>query len=802
VIGCDLGTTNTVVAVMDGPKSKIVENQEGRSETRSVVSIRKRRDRKTSREEREELVGHVAEDNFPLAPADTIVSVKRLMGRAVDDPEVEKVRAKYHYRIVEPSDGTRESIRVVLDGKELSPVDVSAKILRRVKEDAEKALGGEVTHAVITVPAYFSQAQKEATRRAGLKAGLKIIKILDEPTAAAVAFGVDSGAQAEAKTVLVYDLGGGTFDISVLMMAGSVFAPLALKGDMWLGGDDFDQKIIDAVVAHVREEFGIDARKHPRFMAELMKAARTTKERLTASHSADLILAGLLRDEGGNLLDVCMEFTRDDFEDMIRPLIDRTIQLTRQAIEDANLTPDQIDHVLIAGNSSRIPAIQSAIEEFFGRDKVLRNVHPKHSVALGAAVVAARIGERVICQAPDPANSKRECAYVNSPEATHCARQGCGAPLAIPDETPEVVIGGIAPFHYGTQSLGDKFNVFIRKGDPFPTENPAPHIFYTIRPNQRIFSAPVFGGEKLDCASANEKQGEALAILPPGLPKDTRVAIKLWLDSDGIFALSARLDDGTDLHPWIVKGESDAKAIETIEQVEQMLAARGAQLSQEDAKRLDDVRNRVFDKLRRHDHESALKEAGRLHEIADDIAKGGQDELWKQAEGAIGYCQWLIGRYDWVDPNGLRALSRLVEETSRALATRDTAQVQRKLQELDEALGALPETIRVFIAVRNLIFARVRPADLAAAARFGRELDELEQAFKANDPRARERWDAFIQRFDAALARAAEETGGILHCSRGHTVPPGARRCPECAEDMWILGTLPSSVPTMGARTG
>ncbi|MBI3768828.1 MAG: Hsp70 family protein [Deltaproteobacteria bacterium] len=804
VIGIDLGTTNTVVAVMDGPNPKIVETREGRSETRSVVSIRKRKDRKTGREEREELVGHVAEENLPLATEDTILSVKRLMGRAVDDPEVEKVRRKYQYRIVEPSDGTRESIRVVLDGKEVSPVDISAKILRRVKEDAERYLKDEVTHAVITVPAYFSQVQRDATRKAGLKAGLKVIKILDEPTAAAIAFGMDGGAQQEPKTVLVYDLGGGTFDISVLMMASSVFAPLALGGNMWLGGDDFDQEIIDAVVEHVRGEFRIDPLKNDpksrRFMAELKKAARTTKERLTASQSTDLILAGLLYDDAGNLIDVSLEFTRADFEGMIRPLIERTMERTRQAIKDANLTADQIDHVLIAGNSSRIPLVQSAIEQFFGRDRVLTGVHPKHSVALGAAVVAALIGERVICQAPVPGGGQRECGHVNKLGATHCAREGCGAPLALADEAPEVVIGGIAPFHYGTQSVGDRFNLFISKGDPFPTEEPRTQVFFTTRPNQRMFSVPVFGGEDLEHASANEKQGEAFAILPAGLPKDTPIAIKLWLDSDGVFELSARLENGTELNPWTLTGEADAKAIETIQQVEQVLAARGADLAPDEMKRLDDVRNRAFDKMRRGDLGGALKEAERLHEMANEMGGAGPDELWKRAEFSVNYCHWLIEKYGWVDPNAARAFARLADDMKAAYEARNAPEVERRLQELDEAFNALPEPVRVFLAVRNAIFGRIRPLDLAAAARFERELDELEQAFKANDPRARERWDGFMPRLDAALARVVEDAGGIVRCSRGHEVPPGARKCPGCGEDMWILGTRPSSVPSMVAR--
>ncbi len=329
---------------------------------------------------------------------------------------------------------------------------------------------------------------------------------------------------------------------------------------MWLGGDNFDQALVDHTLKYIKKEYGLDPTGNMRFMVALRRAAQTTKERLTAAKSADLIVEGL-KDEDGDSIDVVLEITQSEFEDMIRPLVQRTVALTEEALRKSGLTPDQIDGVLMAGNATAMPLVQQAMEKMFGKNKVLRNVHPKHSVALGAAIVAARIGERIVCQAIDPSDpkGKRECGTVNKEGDTHCKE--CGAPLAAEAAEVEgdalagnIIIGGIAPFHYGIQTTGDKFNVFINKGDPYPTENPQAQLFYTRVPNQRMISIPVYGGTHLDKASANEKQGHVFAILPPGLPQDTPIRIKIWLNSDQIFDLSANLEDGTDLRPLATPG--------------------------------------------------------------------------------------------------------------------------------------------------------------------------------------------------------------------------------------------------------
>lgn len=798
MIGIDLGTTNSVVAIVDGPMPRVVDNKEAKSQTRSVVGLKKRRGAKPG-DSSEILVGDPALDNWDMAPRDTIISIKRLMGRGVADPEVQNVRASYLYGVVEPSDGTRDSVRVVIGGKQYSPIDVSAMVLRKLKEDAEFRLGEEVTHAVITVPAYFSQIQRHATRQAGLQAGLKVMKILEEPTAAAIAFGMDTGQSTEPKMILVYDLGGGTFDISVLMWAGNVFAPLTLEGDMWLGGDNFDQVLVDQVVRQVREEYGIDATSDMRFMVAVKKAAQAIKERLSSARSADLVVTGILKDSESNLIDVVMEITREEFERMIQPLVDRTVSLARKALQNAGYAPEQIDYVLMAGNSTNIPLVQRAMEEMFGPAKVIRKIHPKHSVAMGAALLAAKIGG-VVCQAPSPADPNQECGHVNQKDATACAR--CGSSLQLEAARAEVIVevGGIAPFSYGTQTAGDKFNLFIKKGDPFPTEDPQAQTFFTRAPNARMISIPIYGGDNLEKASANEKQGETFAILPTGLPQETPIRIKVWLDDNGVFELSAHLEDGTDLKPWIVKGGTDAKVIQMIEKVEQTLAQRSAVIPPVAMNEVEKARSQVYDVMKKGNFDGALKMAEQLENAVEEaIAGGGGDELQTRLENMVNFAEFISQQYGWaLDANLSYQMNNLVEEARSALEKGKRGEMEAKAAALQKALEQLPEMVTLFIAVRGAIMSRIHPTEPALAADLLTEMNDIENAFRSRKAAAPKKLEDFLKKVTEALEKVGK--GAAAKCSNGHEFPAGARHCPTCGEDTWLLAGRSSESTTGGGR--
>lgn len=791
-VGIDLGTTNSVVAVMDGPRARILDNREGQPQSRSIVGLKRRR--KDGQETQEILVGEPALANWGLAVPDTIVSIKRLMGRGVVDPEVQKVLQWAQFEIREPSDGTQDSVRVVLGGQERSPVEVSAMILRKLKEDAEYRLGDEVTHAVITVPAYFSHIQKAATRKAGEQAGLRVIKILDEPTAAAVAFGLDS-EDAEARTVLVYDLGGGTFDISILVMAGGTFAPLNLEGDMWLGGDNFDQALVERAVAFARVEHGIDATERPRFMVDLRKACQRAKETLSSSSAADLIVPGLV-DGRGDLADLVMEVTREEFEDLVRPLVHRTVELVEKALRNANLTAEDVDAVLMAGNATNMPLVQRSMEELFGAEKVMRSIHPKHAVAIGAAIVAAVMGGRIVCGAPDPDDAGRECGHVNEPDAERCAR--CDSPLGPAEPGADVAgsllrsVGGIAPFSYMVQSRvkgrGDVLIEFVKKGDTYPSESPRMHVFGTPRPGARIISFPILGGDDLESPDGNERQGEAFAILPPGLPAATPIRVTLWLDGDGVFKLSARLENGEDLHPWVVeKGEAQDRAVQTLVRVERLLGELAIVTGRQQFAELDETREAVFDAMRREDFPEALRLAEELEAAAGRVGVGETAEAMRQrGRNLIENSEFVVETYGWAFEAGqAEAVRGLVERTRSALSDDDQETLQRGMDELVDTLGRLPDTVTGLLAIRGVIGMRIQPYDPAAANRLGRELGEVEEALQRED-------EAVVPRLGALLEEISETMRGIPElaagtpCSRGHPVPAGERWCPICREDTWL----------------
>lgn len=811
LVGIDLGTTNSVVAVMDGPSPRVLETSEFRRQMRSIVGLRAaRRGRRPGSEDL--LVGDPAFDNWEMSARDTIVSVKRLMGRGFGDDAVQRMlrHADVRFRIVEPSDGTRDSVRVILGEREFSPVDVSALILRKLKNDAERTLGEEVTHAVITVPAYFSQIQKEATRRAGQQAGLEVIKILDEPTAAAIAYGLDSGNAGQTHTVVVYDLGGGTFDVSVLMMAGGTFAPLDLEGDMWLGGDDFDQVIITRALAWLAEEYpGLepDPATNDRFMIALRKAAQKTKEALSAGRAADLFLPAMLQDAERNPVDVDLTLTREWYEEQIGPLVDRTRTLVGAALDNVGLTPAEVDYVILAGNATGTPLVQRTMEEMFGAQKVMRRLNPKECVALGAAVVAAVIGPgRTVCVA---------CGHTNPSGAARCV--ACGRPLAEPGPGggPDAVVGAsgapgvpgepgaqapgtagissvvvqtIAPFAYGIEGAGGQMVVFVRKGEPCPTPEPRVHVFRTQSANARIIALPIYGGDDLDHAATNERQGDAFAILPPGLPVHTPVRVELRLDEHGRFTLSASLQDGRDLRPWVtVKGEAQEKAIAELEEAWRVFGRTAATANAATLERIEGLREEVFEAMRAGRFDDALATVRDLRASTDSLGRTGRAQsVRSKAENLVGFTTMLLDHFAWAFEPARRAdLGRLRDAVSTALLARDEATLDRAVADLDRETDDLPLAVQWLLGLRAAIVMRIRPFDPAAATRLLADLDPLEQALAAHpDPATVGKLEDFTLRVQAALKEIPQMREGE-ECVNGHVSPGYERYCPVCHADKW-----------------
>jgi molecular chaperone DnaK (HSP70) len=537
-IGIQLGATNSVAAIQERGEVRALLNRESQDITPSVVGVYRKQVR----------VGQPAVDQSYLAPRDTITSVRSLMGRGFRDPEVQRVCARVAYEVVESSDG--DDVRVVMDGKQYSPIEISAMILKKIKEDAEMRLNDQVEYAVITVPAYFNDKQKDATRQAAQMAGLKVQKILDEPAAAAIAFGIDDVGPDDCKTILVYDWGGCSFDVCVLAMVGGIFVQLDIEGDMWLGGDDFDHRIMDYVVDYVQTAYGVDARKDPRFMVKLKEKAKRAKHELSTMNRTDIIVAGMLNDDEGDPIDVEMEITRAEFERMIAADVARSVELARKAIRNAGeaMTPDQIDHVLLVGGSTYIPAVRKALAEVFGERKLMMNVDPMKCVAYGAAVLTAKWAERVECP---------KCYRVNPGTSAVCEAEGCG----------EALIGAVVNLtgmNYGIQAEGDKFVIVIPKGTSFPTLEPLRVRMNVPTDGLRRMSVPIYAGFD-PVASKNELQATVWIELPDNVPAHTPLEVAFSLDDDGILekVRVALLDgSGVQVETYLDRGERPRSRLE------------------------------------------------------------------------------------------------------------------------------------------------------------------------------------------------------------------------------------------------
>src|SRR5712692_5791493 len=372
IIGIDLGTTNSVVAVMEAGEATVLENSEGSRLTPSVVAVTKGGER---------LVGQVARRQAITNPENTIFSIKRLMGRKYDDPDVQRTMKSVPYKITRAANG---DVRVKLGGRDYSPPEVSAMILQKLKSDAEAKLGEKITQAVITVPAYFNDTQRQATKDAGKIAGLEVLRIINEPTAASLAYGLDKKKD---ETIAVYDLGGGTFDISILQLGEGVFEVKATNGDTHLGGDDFDQRIIDWLAGEFRKELGIDLRNDRMALQRLKEAAERAKIELSSSMQTEINLPFITADASGPK-HMVMTLTRAKLEALVADLVERTLGPCRQAMQDAGVSPKDINEVILVGGQTRMPKVQESVKQLFAKEPH-KGVNPDEVVAVGAAVQGA-----------------------------------------------------------------------------------------------------------------------------------------------------------------------------------------------------------------------------------------------------------------------------------------------------------------------------------------------------------------------------------------------------------------------------
>lgn len=566
IIGIDLGTTNSSAAYWSRRRPKPLYNTRFQSPlTPSVVAY----------ENGKRFVGQDAKDRRLSGSKNVIYSIKRFIGRDFDDPKTQRAMKLVSYNIRKSQNG---EVEVELGGKYYSPVEISAMILQQIKADAELELGEEVSHAVITVPAYFGQRQKNATRQAGKLAGLHVLRVINEPTAAALSFGIDE-SRTEPQFILVYDLGGGTFDISVMMVSGGNFEVLAVDGNNFLGGDDFDNLILEQLLGHLQQEYGEDFSENEVVKSLLKGHAEQAKIQLSREESYRVVAAGIATTRQSIPVNLDLTLNRTDFETLISPLIEGSIDLTNQALRHAGLSAGEIHRVLLVGGSTRIPLVRRRLKEVFG-DRIEIDVDPMQCVALGAAIQTAipidwmctncnTVNEGVdsVCKGcgQSPEKEDQSQAMLLCEACGKSNRQGnqncwnCGSPIGAVIEfefASEVVeptalrIGDITSKYLGVEVEGtattdgqSRLKIIIPKGTPYPTHEPFRHELYTSQTDQTLIRLPVYESEEEDTPQAAwELIGTVFNDrIPPGIPANTPVIVEMRIDQDGILTVASYL---------------------------------------------------------------------------------------------------------------------------------------------------------------------------------------------------------------------------------------------------------------------
>lgn len=605
IVGIDLGTTNSCVAIFEGGEAKVIPNREGSRTTPSVVAFL---------ENGEILVGLPAKRQAIINAENTIFGIKRLMGRKFNDPVVQEWRKRVPYKIVEAPNG---DAHVEIRGKRYSPPEISAMILRKIKQDLEEYLGEEVTDVVITVPAYFDDTQRQATKDAGRIAGLNVIRIINEPTAACLAYGLEKKKEG---LIAVFDLGGGTFDISILEIGDGVFEVKATSGDTFLGGEDFDMRIVDYLAEEFKKEHGIDLRQDKMALQRLKEAAEKAKIELSTTLETEINLPFITADATGPK-HLVTKLTRAKLEALVEDLIAKLEEPCRIAMKDAGVTPKDISEVILVGGMTRMPRVQQKVKEIFGKEPV-KGVNPDEVVAMGASIQAG----------------------------------------VLKGEVKDVLLLDVTPLSLGIETLGDVFTIIIPRGTTIPTRRS--QIFTTATDNQTAVTIHVLQGER-PLASQNKSIAKFdLVGIPPAPRGVPQIEVTFDIDADGILHVTAK-DLGTGKEQSIVVRPSSGLTEEEI----QRILKEAEQYAEEDRKKreLAEARNQADSLI--YSVEKTLRELG--DKVTDDLKRDVEEKIQALRKAMEGDSIEAIRR---ASDELTQASYRLAEMLYRAKAQRGSAE--------------------------------------------------------------------------------------------------------------------------------